>query len=156
MARPIALSTGLGEIAAPQTLVATLVIGPDGSVRLDGGALHGRSELESGLQIVQKRELVGEGISCWIVWVVVELDEADKPLRYKGLSTSELFVNPDKRLGYRSLAEHVNRMSEAMRGGVNLTRLSAQERQKVKAQLMAIGAELWERSSTSLKQALES
>jgi hypothetical protein len=141
---------------APQTLVAALVVGPDGSVKPDAGALHGRSELESGLELVQKRELVGEGKPFWIVWVAVELDQADKPLRYKGLSVCELFVNPEKRLGYKSLAEHVNRMSEAMRGGVNLTKLSAQERQKVKAQLAAIGAELWERSSMSLKQALES
>lgn len=156
MAQSIPLSTNLGEVVAPQTLVTALTISLDGKVTADPGALHGRSELESQIEWVTQRELVGEGASCWIVWVAVELDAANNPVRLKGASACELWVNPQARRGYKSVAESVNRMSEAMRGGVNVSRLSPQARASVKQQLIAIGRELWERSAASLRQALES
>ena len=182
MERTVPLSTGFGEVmapppdfgpkgrlsskgqpsadkagggVAPQTLVTALIVSPDGRVTLDPGALHGRSELESGLEMMQKKELVEQGASFWIVWVAVELDPAQKPLRYKGLSVCEMLVNRERRAGYKSLAEHVNRMAEALRGGTNLITLSPQDRSLVKQQLMAMSLELWERSSDSLKAALE-
>lgn len=156
MAHPIPLSTGLGEIMAPQTLVTALILTPDGKVKVDPGALHGRSELEGQLTMVPTRERVGEGQSYWIVWVAVELDAANQPVRYKGVSVCELWVNRQARTGYKSLAEHVNRMAEAMRGGVNLGKLSPDARQAAKQQLVSISGELWDRTAEPLKQALES
>ncbi len=154
--RLIPLSTKLGEVMAPQTLVTVLLLRPDGRVTVEPGALHGRSELESQLTMVPKREEVGGGQPHWFVWVAVELDAANQPVRYKGLSVGEWFVNPDKRLGYKSLAEQVNRMGEAMRGGVNLAKLPPQHRPLVKQQLAAISSELWERATDAVKQSLES
>ena len=156
MTQPVPLSTGLGEVMAPQTLVTVLTISPDGKVAADPGALHGRSELESQVEWVPRRELVGDGQSCWVVWVAVELDAANQPVRYKGVSVCELFVNAQTRRGYKNLAESVNRMAEAMRGGVDVSRLTPQTRASVKQRLVAIGRELWERSPESLRQVLES
>ena len=90
-----------------------------------------------------------------MVWVAIELDAANQPLRYKGVSVCELWVNPQTRRGYKSVSESVNRMSEAMRDGVNVSRLTPQTRAGVAQQLIAIGRELWERSLDSLKRAFE-
>jgi len=55
MTGPIPLTTGLGEIMAPGTLLTTLVLSPDGKISIEPGALHGRSELESRLQWVREK-----------------------------------------------------------------------------------------------------
>ncbi len=154
MERTIPLTTGFGEVMAPQTLVTALLIGPDGQARFDAGALHGRSELESQLEFVRQRESVGAGKAVWVVWVAIELDADQRPLRYKGAAVSELLVNLEKRLGYKNLADQVNRMSEAMRGGVNLSKVSAEERALIRQHLVSLGAELLARASDSFKQAL--
>ncbi len=154
--RAIPLSTKLGELMAPGTLVTALIVSPDETVKLDPGALHGRSELESQLELVQQKAEVGPGQSCWIVWLSIELDSASHPIRYKGISVCEVFVNVEKRVGYKSLAEHVNRMGEAMRGGVNLGRLTPEMRQLIRQQLVSINRQWWDQSPDALKRAVES
>ena len=64
MGQPIPLSTSVGEVMAPHTLVTAFTISSDGKIVADAGALHGRSELEQSVEWVQRRELVGEGQSC--------------------------------------------------------------------------------------------
>lgn len=156
MTRPMALSHRVGEVMAPGTLVTALLMSPSGEVKLDPGVLHGRSELEESLTMMAKRDLVGDGQTWQVVWVAIELDQAGTPVRYKGLSVAEILVNASKRVGYKSLAEHVNRMSEAMRGGVNVAKLTVQVRPIVARQLMSIGAEWWDHATDALKQALTS
>jgi len=141
---------------APQTLMTAFIVTPHGEVKLDVGALHGRSEIESQVELVRQKDQVTDGKTYGIVWVAVELDSANKPVRYKGLSVCELLVNQERRIGYKNLAEHVNRMAEAIRGGVNVGRLQPEARTAVKQQLVSIKSDLWERSSYSFKQALES
>jgi len=155
MERPIELSSGLGEIMAPQTLVTALLVSPEGEARIDPGVLHGRSELENRLRMVQKRELAGDAQAYWVVWVAVEMDGANQPLRYKGVSVAQLWVNQQQGTGYKSLAQQVNRMSEAMQGAINVSQLSAQVKQSVRQQLLSVNRDVWNRSTDSLKQALE-
>ena len=50
MTKAIPLSTGVGEMMAPQTLLTVLILSPLGEIKLDPGALHGRSEIESSLR----------------------------------------------------------------------------------------------------------
>ena len=150
----IPLSAGLGEIMAPQTLLTVLIVSPDGTMTIDPGALHGRSEIERAIQFVQKREQLADAQAYWMIWVAVELDSANNPMRYKGLSISELWVDRAKQLGYKSLAEHVNRMSEALRGGLNLKSLDGKIRTRIREQLVSIGPHVWERTAPALKEAL--
>ena len=140
---------------APQTLVAPLVIGPDGSSAWDAGALHGRSRIEQGLQWVTAREQVPSPCSAWLVWVAMELDASNQPVRYKGLSASEILLNPAQGVGYKSVADHVNRISEAVRGQVNASRLDAAARASVSRHLMTLSGALWNDAPPSLRQALE-
>ena len=152
----VPLSTGLGELMAPQTLVTALIVSPDGTATLDPGALHGRSRLEGQLRLVNKRQEVGQAESFWIAWVALELDEAKAPVRYLGISVSQLLVNHSEQLGYKSVAEQVNRMSESMRGEAKLAQLSRSQRIAVKEQLLAIGAPLWAEASDVFRKAVES
>ena len=154
MTTPIALSTGLGEVMAPQTLVVPLILSPDGQVTVEPGALHGRSGIESSVRMVQQRSEIADGRCHWCAWVAVELDAASQPVRYKGLAVSELWVDPTRRLGYKSLAESVNRIAEAMRGGVNCNTMTGAEKAAVKQQLSALSPESWERSPQALKDTL--
>ncbi len=154
MTTPLTLKTGLGEIMAPQTLLTVFVLSPDGTITVDPGALHGRSELEASIRFAKRREELTEPQTYWLVWVAVELDAADSPRCFKGLAASELWVAASQHLGYKSLGEHVNRMSEALRGSVNVKILDARAIASIRQQLQALGAELWERSPQPLKEAL--
>ena len=155
MAKPIVLSTKLGEVMAPQTFVMALVVSPDGAIRIDPAALHGRSELEQSIRLVQRREEVLNPATAWFVWVAVELGASNNPVRYKGIAASEFFLNPQVGVGYKSLAEAVNRMDEAMRGGINLKTLGPTERTGIAEQLITLGSGLWEESESRFKKALQ-
>lgn len=154
MSRPVQLSSGLGEVMAPQTLLTPLLLTPEGEITVEPGALHGRSGLEGTLQFVQKREELGDAKRYWLIWVATELDAANQPLRYKGLSVSELWVDPTKRLGYKSVAQSVNRMSEALRGGVNVSAIDVEARLAISNQLQTLHRDAWERTHDTLKSAL--
>ena len=155
MTRLIPLSTALGEILSPQTLLTVLVLSPEGSIKVDPGAIHGRSEIEQSVQFVQKRNQINNAQCFWLVWVAIELDVSQRPVRYKGVAVSELWIDPAAKRGYKSLAEAVNRMDEAMRGGVNLKTFGRTERLSIAQQLKAIDSGVWERSIEALKQKLE-
>ena len=154
MTKLLQLSTGLGEVLAPQTLVIPLILAPDGTISVEPGALHGRSNIESALRFVTRLDQLSRPRLYWVAWVAVELDAADQPLRYKGIAVSELWVDAGNKTAYKVLAENVNRMSEAMRGGVNLKTLEARQRQLVREQLTALHAQAWERSAAALQGAL--
>ncbi len=152
--KTIQLSSGVGEVMAPQTLVTALILSPDGTIKVDAGALHGRSEIEQTLRMASSR---GEPTSAkiyWFLWLAVELDNANAPVRYKGLAASELFVDPSTGVGYKMLTEQVNRMAEAMRGGVNLKTIGAAERAVIRQYLMEFGSGVWEQSADAFKGAL--
>ena len=152
--KSVPLTVGLGEIVAPGALLTALILAPDGTIALDPGALHGRSELEQSLQIAPTFDQVQNAQVYWIVWVAVELDEPETPVRYTGVAVSELWVDPAQKIGYKVLAEHVNRMAEALRGGLNLKTLGAHERALIARQLALLGPAVWERTADALKGAL--
>jgi len=154
MEKPILLSSSAGEIVAPQTMATALIVGPDGSVTLDAGILHGRSALEAGLRMAAKRDELKEAQTYRIVWIAVELDAANQPRHFKGLSVADILVDPVQKIGFKSVAQQVNRMSEAIRGDVKVDALAPPVRQLVKQQLVAMGQGLWDRSPDALKQAL--
>jgi len=152
--KPIALNSGVGEIMATQTLVASLVLSPDGSLAVDSGALHGRSELEQALTFAKSRSELNHPQCAWVVWVAVELDSADRPHHYKGVAVSALWVDAASNTGYKSVTESVNRMSEAMRGGVNVNMLDGKAKALIGERLRALDEDVWDRSSASFREAL--
>ena len=154
MTKTVPLSSGLGEVMAPGILVTALILSPDGTIHVDPGALHGRSEIESAIRPVSSRDRAPKAQCYWLVWVAVELDGSNQPLRYKGLAASELWVDLENKTSYKVLAESVNRMAEAMRGGINLKTLGSGEKRLIAQQLATLSADAWERSAQPLKDGL--
>ena len=155
MAQSIPLTTRMGEVMAPGVLVTSLMLAPDGTLTLDPAALHGRSALESQVtEWVRQRQQVGQGRRYWVIWVAIELDAEQRPARYVGLSLAELIVDLQRRMGYKSVAVYVNRMTEAMQGRVSLEPLSFLERQRLREELIRLDPEVWERSESRVKDAL--
>lgn len=150
----IPLSSGVGELMAPGILLTALIVSPEKTIQVDAGVLHGRSQIESAVRFVPKRDQVPNGQAYPVVWVAVELDANNRPVRYKGLAVSELWIDRAQGLGYKSLAEQVNRMDEAMRGGIHVTRLDGAVKTAIAAQLRSLSAEAWEGSAPSVKEAL--
>ena len=155
-AKSVPLSTGLGEMMAPHMLVSALILTSEGKITVEPGALHGRSELEGTLRFVQKREELTNAQRYWFIWVAIELDDANRPLRYKGFAVSELWVDPVNRLGYKNVVESVNRMAEAMRGSTNLKTMTQTDKAAVAQRLITLSPESWERSLRSLKDVIAS
>ncbi|MBI3321753.1 MAG: YwhD family protein [Candidatus Omnitrophica bacterium] len=155
MTTAISLSTGMGEIMAPQTLLTALILAPDGAVRIEPGALHGRSSIEASVRFVQSRDQLQDPQLYWVVWVAIELEAStNRPVRYTGLAAAELWVDSAKQACCKVLAEHVNRMAEALRGGISLKSISGHGKALIAQQLIALGAEVWDHSSQTLKEAL--
>ncbi len=152
--KPMALSTGLGEIMAPQTLVVPLLLTPEGRISVQPGALHGRSDAEQGIRFVQQREEVATAAPHRFIWIAVELDPAGQPVRYKGIAVSDVWIDQPRGVGYKVLAESVNRIAEAIRGGVNLEPLGPSDRALVARQLQELGEPMWQRSLPALRESL--
>lgn len=150
----VPLSQGVGEVMAPQTLLTAFVVSPGATISLDPGALHGRSEVERSIRLAPRREDLADARRYWFVWVAIELDGSGGLLCYKGVAVSELWVDEAKRVGYKALAGQVNRIAEALRGGVNLNALDHAGVELVRRQLVAVGSDLWRRSAQPLKAAL--
>ena len=151
---PVRLTAELGEIVSPGALLTALILSPDGAVALDPAALHGRSEIEQSLQVAPAFDRIQNAQTYWMIWVAAELDDAGILVRYAGLTASELWVDPVEKIGYKLLADHVNRMADAVRGDCNLRMLSARERALIAAQLASLGPGAWARTSNALKEAL--
>ena len=156
MTKAVPLSTGIGEVLAPQLLVTALVLSPAGELTVDAGALHGRSAVESQLRLATTRDALKTPQLYWLIWVAVALDAANSPQRYKGIAASELWVDPASQSAYKVLAEHVNRIADAMLGRVTLKTLGPKEKTLIRRQLAALDAQAWERSDAAFKDALSS
>lgn len=153
MSSTVDLSAGFGEVLAPQTLVGAFLVDPRGRVSLEPGLLHGRSTLEQQLSLVKDKP--ASAAIYAIVWVAVELDGAGLPVRFKGAAVSEVLVDEERKTGFKSLAEQVNRMADAMTGRTKLDRVGAKARARIKEQLLSFGEPVWDRSPDAFKRALD-
>ena len=142
----VPLNNGIGELMAPQTLVTCIMASPDGAISIEPGALHGRSAVESSVRMAASKDQVPQPQLFWCVWTAIELDAAHAPLRYRGLAASELWIDSSAKLGFKVLAEQVNRISEAIRGGVNLKSIGPQVRAAIAQELETLAPEAWKRS----------
>ena len=149
----IPLRAGLGEMMGPNTCMTALLVSPDGGASLEPGALHGRSRVESGIRFVSQRDELGEKAELhWLIWLAIELD-GERLVRFIGASVSEMWIDPEQKIGWKVLAAQVNGMSSALRGEVNLKGVGAREKAIAGRQLMALSGDAWD-ASPELKEAL--
>ncbi len=142
---------GAGSIDLNQ--VSSLIIDGD-EAYLDNGALHGKSVIEKGIKFSMSKEDTPQGRRCWIIWVAT--DRKVEGTYYAGVTACEMLVDTEARRGWKILADHVNKMDQAMKRRIVLDGLSDKEKSLIKQFLIQHNEEWWNVSDESLKQALSS
>ncbi len=118
----------------------------------DEAALHGRTALEQSITWVKSPDEVATGRTVHPVWVYIR-PAGGGQFRYYGLVAVSMIIDEEHGVGYKNLAEHVNQLSRAMSGAVDVSLLDEQGLAALRA---ALGQypEVLANSSDELKQAI--
>src|SRR5258706_12024935 len=111
--------------SGPTSILGIVFDGDDPGI--DNGALHARSHLEAGIRFAEDPALVGKGERVVNVWVAALGRGALE--RFLGAVSVELWIDRASGRGFQKLSDHVNRMSAAVRGKVDLAHLSPVQRE---------------------------
>ncbi len=131
--------------------LSSILIDQD-QAKIDLGLIHAKSSVERGIKFTPNKEEVPDGKLYWVVWVAVDRDE-NGPY-YAGAAACPMTINREKRIGWKNLAEHVNRMDDALKRRVKLQALGELEKKALKQLLVSHNKEMWENSKEELKQQL--
>lgn len=121
-------------------------------VRIDMGLIHAKSAVERGIRFSSQEEEVKGGKEFWVVWVA--MDRNDQGPYYAGVAVCPMRINAETRRGWKNLAEHVNRMDDALKRRVKVEELSAESKQALRKFLAERDPAVWENSPVELKEAL--
>lgn len=142
---------GFGAGSIDLSDVACIII-DNGEAYIDVGAMHAKSKIERGIRFSANKEDTPNGRPCWIVWVAVERGEHGT--QYAGATSCEMLIDTEARRGWKILAEHVNRLDNAIKRRFILDNIGPVEKQALKKLLMEHNLEWWEHSPDELKQLL--
>ncbi|WP_353949381.1 YwhD family protein [Sporolactobacillus sp. Y61] len=121
-----------------------------GTARVDMGALHARSDVERRIRFTgDKADLQGGGKKYWLIWVNTEVTK-DGP-HYEGAAAAEMIINREIRRGYKLLADHVNKMGQALKGKVVLDEMDTPSKKVLRTFLEKIDPGQWARANPELK-----
>lgn len=120
--------------------------------KIDLGLIHAKSALERGVKFLANKDEV-TGDLYWVVWVAIDRNEQGP--YYAGVATCPMIVNKETRRGWKNLAEHVNRMDDALKRKIRLGDMGEAERGQLKAFLVKHDPAMWENSPEELKSVLE-
>jgi hypothetical protein len=120
--------------------------------KIDLGLIHAKSVVERGIRFTSNPEEVSQGKPYWIVWIAI--DRAEHGPYYAGVTACSMIVDKEKRKGWKNLAEHVNRMDDALKRRIQLTQLGDREKAALKKLLIEHNPEMWENSKAELKEQL--
>src|SRR5690606_21018655 len=116
----------------------------------DEAALHGRTALEQSVTWVKSPEEVPAGRIVNPVWVYIRPAGGGR-FRYYGLVAVSMIIDEENGVGYKNLAEHVNQLSKAMNGAVDVSALDEQGLAALRTALSQY-PEVLANSSDELKQ----
>ncbi len=142
---------GFGAGSIDLSSVSSVIIDGD-QAYIDDGALHAKSAVEKGIKFSTVKEDTPNGRKCWIVWVAV--DRKEEGSYYAGVTACEMLVDTEARRGWKILADHVNKMDQAMKRKVIVEGLSPQEKSLLREVLIQHNAGWWNHSDEALKQQL--
>lgn len=117
--------------------------------KIDLGLIHAKSALERGIKFLPNREEV-EGDLYWVVWVAVDRNEQGN--YYAGVAACSMVINREARRGWKNLAEHVNRMDDALKRKIRIDELGQEEKAQLQSFLQNYDPQMWANSSDELKQ----
>lgn len=132
-------------------LSAVLIDGDE--AKIDLGLLHGKSAAERRIKFVSNKDEVPDGKDYWAVWVSVDRNEQGP--YYAAAAACYLLVDREAKRGWKNMAEHVNRMDDALKRKNRLDDLGQRERKALKELLMDNDEAMWNNSPDELKQLLE-
>jgi hypothetical protein len=144
---------GFGAGMIDLSNVSSIIIDGD-EAYIDIGAMHAKSKVERGIRFTPNKEEVPGGRTVWIVWVAVDRSR-ESGAYYAGLTACEMKIDTEKRIGWKILADHVNKMDHAMKRRFVLDGLNEREAQALKRVLVEHNPGMWERSPQELKDKLE-
>lgn len=124
----------------------------EGEAVVDIGAMHARSAVEKRIKFTTNREDSEGGKLYWLVWVTIDRKE-EGPF-YAGVTACEMVVNKEKRRGYKSLPEHVNRMDKSIKRHIIVEDMDDRGKEILRDFLMTHDEGMWERSEDKLKEEL--
>lgn len=133
-------------------LAAILVDGED--ARVSPGALHGKSPVETGVRWVQNREEVPNARCYWVVWVA-QGQGPDGRRGIRGAVASPMWIDREAMVGYKHLAGHVNDMSRALKGVVDLRELTPAQRRAVREAIIERAPRIWEGTAPEIRACFE-
>ena len=131
-------------------LSAVLIDGD--TAKIDLGLLHAKSSVERGIKFSTNKEDVPNGKLYWVVWVAV--DQNERGSYYAGVAACPMLIDREARRGWKILADHVNRMSDALKKRIRVSELGAVEKKALRDLLISHDEKMWNNSSEELKQAL--
>ncbi|KGX93848.1 hypothetical protein N781_01230 [Pontibacillus halophilus JSM 076056 = DSM 19796] len=143
---------GVGSVSL-ENITPVIVDPNEGKAFIDMGAMHARSAVEKRTKWLKDRDQVPNGKLYWIVWVTVENQGAGAG--YYGVGACEIRVDREIKRGYKSMPEHVNNMDKSMKGKVIVEHMDDYSKGLLRDFLIEFKPELWENSSSELKDALE-
>ncbi len=144
---------GFGSGALDLSNLSSVIIDGD-QAYIDQGAIHGKSKIERGVRFSMNRDEVPNGRKCWVVWVAV--GHREDGAYYAGVTACEMSIDSEARRGWKILADHVNRMDDALKRRFVLDDLNDAEKQTLRKVLIDHNSEWWERSDAALKERLNS
>ncbi|MGM0843471.1 MAG: YwhD family protein [Bacillota bacterium] len=124
----------------------------EGEAFVDIGAMHARSSVEKRIKFTANREDSEGGKPYWLVWVTIDR-KAEGPY-YAGVTACEMVVNTEKRRGYKSLPEHVNRMDKSIKRHIIVDIMDDRSKDILRDFLITHDEGMWERSEDKLKEDL--
>ena len=142
---------GFGAGTIDLNNVSSVIIDGD-EAYLDIGAMHAKSRIERRIRFTTNREEVPNGRKCWVVWVAVDRTEAGP--YYAGVTACEMWIDSEARIGWKILADHVNKLDYALKRRFILDGLNEQEKRALRQLLVEHNPDWWERSPDELKQKL--
>jgi hypothetical protein len=119
--------------------------------KIDLGLIHAKSAVERGIRFTSQREELTNGELYWVVWVTIDRKEAGT--FYAGIAVCPMVVDKEARRGWKNLAEHVNRMDDALKRRIKLDELDEVGKRTLQQFLQAHDAEMWQRSEPAFQAA---
>ncbi|KPV45149.1 YwhD family protein [Alicyclobacillus ferrooxydans] len=119
-------------------------------VYIDNGAIHGKSHLEQGMQWVKTKEEVPTPREIWVVWVTLKRN-SDMKQGYHGVMPFQLWIDQQAKVGYKSLADQVNKMDKAVKGQIDVTNVPGEVLEKLTRFLKGVRDDLWEQAWPTFK-----
>lgn len=120
--------------------------------KIDLGLIHAKSAVERGIKFISNKEEVPNGKLYWVVWVAVDRNEQGS--YYAGVTACPMTIDREARRGWKNLAEHVNRMDDALKRRIKLNGLDEVGKAALKELLVNHNSEMWENSCQELKELL--